>query len=642
MKKFFVAAVAAAVLLGLPAASMAVGVRVNGEPVSFSEDSGIPFVENGRTLVPLRSTAEAYGASVDYDGNSRTAIVEKDGVTVTVPIGESCIYRNGLWVVNDAPARIINSRTYLPIRIVMEAVGATVEWDGEAQEVIITDPDRAFIKGVEEGPAQSFRWPGQEWDYWNAALAKMEEGNWEEARDQLVALAPTFAQGEANNIGLLFNNLAKCYAALGDYHRSSLCYRRASEYMYQVPGQSEQALRFAIMADEADAEVKVYFKTDDSDYSAADYFGAPGEPRDGVVFGSTYYSNTEDLTGFPCLCRLQYLDYGEEMEKHRDTYFDPDGGNIIQIAWQPRNGLGMVRDDDYLFRQAEFLEDCGCQVLLRFAGEMNLPSSEWYAPNPEEYIEKFRLVADIFHEVAPSVGIVWAPNFYPIDTVDEYYPGDEYVDYVGVSLYSGYSLENDPLDQGVDRSRLVNLLDHIYETYGSRKPIMVAEGGMPFDSGDAGREALVYRQYLDYFAYMPMKYPNLKFMTLFDINGSNGDYNLSASPAALTAVREGLRSDGRYVDDLDEDDTGEYYCEFFNNITLPAEVVELRAFVYSPLNISRVVYSMRGMSFETAEVPYGVTLDLSDLGGTATEISAAAYDDSGRLVADKTFTVHVE
>lgn len=113
-----------------------IGLSFNNVPVSFTDSTGRPVIdENGRTLVPLRASMEAMGCTVNWDQSSRTAFVVNDGITVSVPIGESCVYRNGVRVPNDTSAKIIDGRVYLPIRAVLEAFGASVSWDESRQMV---------------------------------------------------------------------------------------------------------------------------------------------------------------------------------------------------------------------------------------------------------------------------------------------------------------------------------------------------------------------------------------------------------------------------------------------------------------------------------------------------------------------------
>lgn len=116
--------------ISVAAAQTDIGVAIDGNTVQFSADTGAPFIDSAnRTQVPLRVTMEAFGASVSWDEQSKTALVVKDAVNVSVPIGVSHIVKNGTVIPNDTAAQIVNGKTYLPIRAVFEAFGATVSWN---------------------------------------------------------------------------------------------------------------------------------------------------------------------------------------------------------------------------------------------------------------------------------------------------------------------------------------------------------------------------------------------------------------------------------------------------------------------------------------------------------------------------------
>lgn len=116
--------------ISVAAAQTDIGVAIDGNAIQFSTDTGAPFIDSAnRTQVPLRVTMEAFGANVSWDDQSKTALVAKDAVSVSVPIGISHIEKNGTIIPNDTAAQIVNGKTYLPIRAVFEAFGATVSWN---------------------------------------------------------------------------------------------------------------------------------------------------------------------------------------------------------------------------------------------------------------------------------------------------------------------------------------------------------------------------------------------------------------------------------------------------------------------------------------------------------------------------------
>jgi beta-mannanase len=105
-------------------------------------------------------------------------------------------------------------------------------------------------------------------------------------------------------------------------------------------------------------------------------------------------------------------------------------------------------------------------LYLRLNPEMEVPVSRfpWQSNYPDEYIEAFRHIGNLFREYAPNVKMVWAPAGYP-GTL-EYYPGDEYTDAVSLTLKSesettlevypkDYSMEYE-LKRRLHRLRFVN------------------------------------------------------------------------------------------------------------------------------------------------------------------------------------------
>ena len=116
-----------------------VNVNIDSTKVEFNEDLGFPFIdENNRTQVPFRATLEKYGAQVEWNNESRVAIATKGEIVVEIPIDENYIIKNGEKITVDTSARIVNGRTYLPIRPVIVAFGSDVQWDSKLNTVVLT------------------------------------------------------------------------------------------------------------------------------------------------------------------------------------------------------------------------------------------------------------------------------------------------------------------------------------------------------------------------------------------------------------------------------------------------------------------------------------------------------------------------
>lgn len=120
-------------------------VQVEGKNVVFDT---MPVMENDRVLVPIRSIFEMIGGKVTWDENSNKAIIENDTMTIELPVGQqtALIYKKydftGLpqEVKLEVPAKIINDRTYVPIRFVSESLGMEVNWDNSTSTINIVKP----------------------------------------------------------------------------------------------------------------------------------------------------------------------------------------------------------------------------------------------------------------------------------------------------------------------------------------------------------------------------------------------------------------------------------------------------------------------------------------------------------------------
>lgn len=162
MKKWGGALLSLALLLSLlvlpaGAAGSAIGVTIDGQPVAYDDNYGRPFLDQaGRTQVPFRVTMEAFGCTVSWDGETQSAVAEKDGTRVAVPIGKEYMVVDGKPVRLDTVAQIVDTRTYLPIRPVLEAFGAYVTWNStDAQVVVTTGGNLVRVHFLDAGPGEA-------------------------------------------------------------------------------------------------------------------------------------------------------------------------------------------------------------------------------------------------------------------------------------------------------------------------------------------------------------------------------------------------------------------------------------------------------------------------------------------------------
>ncbi|NLM07660.1 MAG: AMIN domain-containing protein [Clostridiales Family XIII bacterium] len=119
-----------------------------GEPIKlqldgrFVETDVPPIIENGRTLVPYRALLESMGAEVFWEQDAKMATAILGSHRVQVTIDNNTAFVNGITKPLDVPPRIINGRTLIPVRFVLENLNCAVGWDPDTRTVIITSPEK--------------------------------------------------------------------------------------------------------------------------------------------------------------------------------------------------------------------------------------------------------------------------------------------------------------------------------------------------------------------------------------------------------------------------------------------------------------------------------------------------------------------
>lgn len=115
-----------------------ISVLVNNNPVIFDQH---PVIEDGRTLVPMRAIFESLGASVRWNENTRTITGQKDTLQITLVVGSTSAKVNDIQVMLDVPAKIINGRTFVPVRFIAASLNCFVGWQEKTKTIYITDGD---------------------------------------------------------------------------------------------------------------------------------------------------------------------------------------------------------------------------------------------------------------------------------------------------------------------------------------------------------------------------------------------------------------------------------------------------------------------------------------------------------------------
>lgn len=138
----------AAVLLSLSA------LAADLPPVSVTVDGDLvefdqpPVIVDGRTLIPVRAVVEKLGCLVFWHEESETVVIvtDKDAPAAIVTDPGVHVTVNGELVAFDVPPQVIGGRTLIPIRAVAEKLGCTVGWDEQTQRVSVESAAYAAAK----------------------------------------------------------------------------------------------------------------------------------------------------------------------------------------------------------------------------------------------------------------------------------------------------------------------------------------------------------------------------------------------------------------------------------------------------------------------------------------------------------------
>ncbi|MEK8129655.1 stalk domain-containing protein [Paenibacillus filicis] len=495
------------------------------------------------------------------------------------------------------------------------------------------------------------------WDRWQAADKAVNAGNPAAAVPHWKFLVDHYAAaGDWQNAALFSGRLNTYFDSAGDYEQAIVYYERENEYWLK-DGKDWGAVDLQ-RAEQIRTTVEAYISTSDTEALRKRGLPAHGklskfEPDYGMYIGMyterdpkmlNYFDRSESIYGKKHALYLAYSQVGKPFPK---AYADraKQAGAGLQIAWEPMNGLDAVTDA--AVRQwAKEAKAAGLPIFLRYASEMNGNWVPWHGDS-DKYIRNFRMVHDIMAQEAPNVAMVWSPGDVPMYSMDAYYPGDDYVDWVGVSLYSEPYENGDPNQGNMQGTSPVERLDYLYSTYADRKPLMISEtavshyANVPKESFTAYGTLNLQRLY----GIMPYKYPRLKSVTYFNVNlemtESKNNYllrdneammglyqKLIAPPYYLTKVEQGVRpADHAGFVPLTSD------AVFYKQATITP-------FIKIPdIYIGKVEYLLNGKLIGTQTAPpYGVQVKAGDVPAGST-LGIVVYNEAGKQAAVKTFSI---
>ncbi len=355
----------------------------------------------------------------------------------------------------------------------------------------------------------------------------------------------------------------------------------------------------------------------------APYFGARLEPGAGAYLGMI----AETSESFQPLG--SYLTYINDMWQD-DLYYPANemirNGNAVTMVGWTINDMGSVNYEK-VRSVLNTLAAYNKPMFIRFANEMNVSA---LGNDPSKYIEVFRTVADMVHEY-PNFAVVWSPNdLGGLDRPFEYfYPGNEYVDWIGVSCYSIKYFQGNPDtdykssvyfmtgDYAWTTNRLKPIMSFM-EKNSISKPVMISEGGAATgNSYGENLEEWAAPRLRNMLWYAVMKYPQIKMVNYFNVIRADETerFNISEYPYAAEIFREAAAS-GAYIRGIGE--KAEFvFRKAEESGTLAAKngTVRLYSLTYIPGNPNPTVsYSIDGVWYHASgQIPYVCNLGIQSL-----------------------------
>jgi Glycosyl hydrolase family 26 len=256
-------------------------------------------------------------------------------------------------------------------------------------------------------------------------------------------------------------------------------------------------------------------------------------PATGVYFGAKTGYYQSDLSAFESLIRRKVAIRAISVPWDGiwpDTRLvqDHDQGRLDLITWRGTD-LGQILSgqfDDMIRARAREVRQLGFPIFVRPMHEMNGDWFPWCC-HPDEYQQSWRRIHDIFSEEgAINVAWVWSPAT-SRGGWESYYPGDDYVDWVGASLYNWGLSRPDTRWQ-----RFTEILEPFYEyVVDKRKPLMLAEVGSAEQGGD---KAAWLRAAA---AALEERFPAVKAWIHQQYEDGDADWRVDSSQATLEAYR---------------------------------------------------------------------------------------------------------
>lgn len=151
LKKYFTFALACVFTISLTintaqaVNSKKISITLNGSPLNFTSVKPYQDDTSGRVMVPVRALMENLGAKVDYNNETKEITITKDDSKIILIADDTKANVNGVDLTLDCPATVINSSTYVPLRFVSENMNLKVDWNSQTNSVTLTSNPSVYL-----------------------------------------------------------------------------------------------------------------------------------------------------------------------------------------------------------------------------------------------------------------------------------------------------------------------------------------------------------------------------------------------------------------------------------------------------------------------------------------------------------------
>ncbi len=113
-------------------------MEINGTETEIDKGRGTtPLVVDNRTIVPIRAIIEAFGGTVSWNQKEQAVLLSMKDDSIKLVIGSNTAYLNGKMHTLDVAPAVINGRTMLPIRFIAEGFNLGVAWESDTRTVSV-------------------------------------------------------------------------------------------------------------------------------------------------------------------------------------------------------------------------------------------------------------------------------------------------------------------------------------------------------------------------------------------------------------------------------------------------------------------------------------------------------------------------